>query len=214
MVAFLVLMVSTSSLAQVAGVDYQWKEKHHENGIQIYTSKVAGSKHKALRAVMTVKGKLNSLVALVQDNEACPKWADLCKESRIHEKVSDTENYIYSYNNLPFPVSDRDVLAHVIWQQNPISKKVSMTSIASKGRLAKTKAVRIENAVSNWHFTPQGDGNVLVESFAHIDPNGPTPAWLSNMLLVKSPIKTMQNMRRIIEQGDYADAKASFTVIE
>ena len=85
-----------------------------------------------------------------------------------------------------------------------------MTSTATAGGTAKTKAVRIENAVSQWHFTPNGDGTTKVENFAHIDPNGPTPAWISNLMLVSAPYKSMSKMREIVESGRYADSKISF----
>ncbi|NNC98963.1 MAG: hypothetical protein HKN85_02150 [Gammaproteobacteria bacterium] len=196
--------------AQVNGVDYQWEEKKKDNGITIYTSPVEGSPFKAVRGEMVITGTVVSLVALVEDMPACPDWAALCRESRVEKRISETESYAYIYNDLPFPVSDRDVYTHVVWTIEPGSGKVSMTSIATEGGTPATKAVRLENAMSQWHFTPNGDGTVLVENFAHIDPNGPTPAWITNLMLVDSPYTSMQNMRKIIEGGGYADAEVPF----
>ena len=202
---------SSFSFADSDYADFQWEKKKDEDGVKVYTSKVPNSKFRAVRAEVLVKGSVSALVALVLDNSACPKWADLCKESKLIEKISDTENYIYSYNDIPFPVSDRDALTHVVWTHDPVSGKVSMTSTATQGRYPKDKkAVRIENAVTKWHFTPKDNGTVLVENFAHIDPNGPTPAWVTNLMLVSSPMKTMKNMREIIESGQYADSKVAF----
>ena len=208
---FLFIFWSNISFAQIEGVEYQWKIKKNKDGISVYTSKVPGSKFRAVRSEMRVKGKVSSLVALVSDDAACPKWADLCKESKTIEHTSSTEKYVYVYNDIPFPAKDRDVLAHVVWVHTPSTGKVSMTSTATQGRHPEIKqAVRLKDAVSQWHFTPQGDGTVLVESFAHIDPNGPTPAWLTNMMLVSSPLKTMKRMKEIIESGKYADSKIAF----
>lgn len=199
-----------SVLAQLAGVDYNWEEKRDKNGIRIYTSSVQGSPFKAVRGEMQVKGKLSSLVALVEDHSRCPDWAALCKESRVEKRVSPSESYAYVYNDLPWPVSDRDVHTHVVWSRNPDNGKVSMTSTASPGGPDKGKAVRLVNAVSQWHFTPNGDDTVTVENFAHIDPNGPTPAWITNMMLIDSPFDSMSNMRELIEAGEYADAVIEF----
>ena len=196
--------------AQEEGIEYNWKEKRNKEGIRIYTSKVPGSKYKAVRGSMLVKGNIHSLVALVQDTSSCSEWAHLCKESRIHKKISDAEYYVYSYNDIPFPARDRDVLAKVIWKQDPETLSVSMTSKPVSGIVEKTKAVRIEEATSQWHFTPLEDGSTQVEIYAHINPNGATPAWLTNMLLVKTPFKTMLNMRKKIESGEYKDSKISF----
>lgn len=210
----LTFLVSANVFAQVDGVEYNWVLKRDKTGIKIFTSSVKGSKYKAIRAEMQVDASVNSLVGLVFDSPSCSKWADLCKEERLLETVSPSEHYMYVYNDIPFPVKDRDVVAHVVWEYDEIKKKATMTSIASSGRLDKTKAVRIEKAVANWHFTALGNGKTLVENFAHIDPNGPTPAWLTNLLLVDSPFKTLKRMRKIVESGKYDDYQPGFIPLE
>ncbi len=204
----LVIIFLSPSLAQAQldGVDYDWDEKRNKEGIAISTSSVEGSSYKAVRGEMIVKGSVASLFALVEDMTACPDWAAMCKESRLETRISDTESYMYIYNNIPFPVKDRDVYTHVVWTRDATTKRLSMTSTASEGGTPKTKAVRIQNAVSQWHFTPNGDGTTTVENFGHIDPNGPTPAWVSNLMLVDSPFKSMGKMRELIESGAYKDA--------
>lgn len=204
------LFTNNFASAQVAGVSYEWELKSDKKGIQVFTSAVANSKFRAVRAHVKVKASVQSLVGIVTDHANCSNWADLCKEERVIERVSATESYVYSYSDVPFPVTDRDAVAHVIWQHLPEQKKTSMTSVATTGKLAKTKAVRIEDGYANWHFTELDNGETLVENFAHVDPNGPTPAWLTNLLLVDSPIKTLINMRDLAESGAYDDAKIDF----
>lgn len=209
---YIFLFFCSSVSAQVDGVDYSWEEKRDKDEIKIFTSEVSGSPYRAVRGEMTIKGTVAALVALVDDLPNCPNWADLCKESRLVKTVSETEKFIYVYNDAPFPVKDRDVVVHVFWSKNQASGKISMRSSATNTEVSEllepitNSAIRLNNAVSQWHFTPLEDGNVLVESFAHINPNGPTPAWITNLLLVGSPFKTMTNMRNIIQAGDYSDA--------
>lgn len=203
-------LLSTAASAQIEGVEYNWKKKKDKDGITIYTSKVPGSRYHALRGVMVVNGSASSLVSLVQDTSTCSQWVDLCREARIHKRVSETEYYVYSYNDIPFPVSDRDVVAKTVWTQNPDTLRITMSSTPTPNLVPKTKAVRIEEAFSQWHFTPRSDGTTLVENFAHINPNGPTPAWLTNRLLVSSPYKTLKNMRAMIEKGAYKSEPVAF----
>lgn len=207
---FGVLLISSIGFAQQEGVDYQWTEKKNKQSIKIYTSPVDNSAFKAVRSEMQVKASVASLVALVEDHAACPDWADLCKESRLEKRISANESIIYLYNDIPFPVTDRDVYAKVVWTKDTETGRVSMSSTADSEGFEKTKAVRINNAFSQWHFTPLGNGITKVENFAHIDPNGPTPAWVTNLLLVNSPFKTMVNMRKIVESGKYKNTKVDF----
>lgn len=84
-------------------------------------------------------------------------------------------------------------------------------SRATIGEVPKVQGViRVEDAVTQWHFVPLENGRVRVESYAHIDPNGATPAWLTNILIVDSPFKTMRRMRDILAQGKYQDAQIDF----
>lgn len=210
LITLIVLTFPLMAWAQLDGVNYKWTQKKNKNGISISTSPVEESPFKAVRGEMVVKAKVDALIALVEDMEACPDWAALCKESRVEKRISDTESFAYIYNDIPFPVTDRDVYTHVVWSRDPVSKRITMTSTAVEGGTPKTKAVRIKKAVSQWHFTPKEDGTTLVENFAHIDPNGPTPAWVTNMMLVDSPFKSMRKMRSIVESGGYADTKVPF----
>lgn len=200
--------------AQEVDVRYDWQLEKNEEGIQVYTSAVAGSKYRAVRSVSKAKTSVASAVALVEDLAACSEWADLCVKSELIESISATESYIYTYNNVPFPVKDRDVVSHVIWQHDSETGKVSMYSTAIEGkRPLDKKAIRITEATAQWHFTPIDDGQILIENYAHINPTGPTPAWLTNLLLVGSPYKTMMSMLAILESGRYSDAENKFLAV-
>jgi len=205
------LTLTSSVAAQEEGVEYSWELKKNKSGIQIYTSTVPGSKYKAVRSTTRLDARLESAIALIMDPKACPEWADMCKKSEVYEEISDTESYIYTYNNLPFPVKDRDVLAHVVWQVDPQSGRVSMFTKAVTDKMPSiSKAIRLEKAVAQWHFTVEEEGTLLVENFAHIDPNGPTPAWLTNLLLVSSPYKTLIKMRKVLKSGRYDQHSVAF----
>jgi hypothetical protein len=166
-----------------------WELQRDKDGIKVYTQKVPGSSHQAVRAEMMIDASLNSVVGLIRDTSSCSEWAELCKEAREHKVVSELELYVYSYNDIPWPVKDRDALTHVHWARN---------------------AVRIIEAVTNWTLTPQANGKLAIVSYAHINPNGPTPAWVTNLLLVDTPFKTLQGMRRVVATGRYDDAQFDF----
>lgn len=188
-----------------------WDLKKDRDGIQIYTRKVEGSPFKQVRGVMRINARLSSLVALIRDAKACPDWADRCGESWVHEKISDTEEYVYTLNNLPWPVSDRDVLAHVRWSQSPDNLAVTMLSSATEGLLEKNKGiVRLTEANAQWIFTPLPSGEVEVVTLAHINPAGPLPAWVTNLLLVDAPFNTLTKLRETVKDEKYLNAGFGF----
>ena len=199
-------------VAQTASAaDYDWKLERDQAGVQVYTSVVAGSKFKAVKSTMIIETSLAELVALVRDVSACPDWAALCKKAEIVEIVSETELYVYTLNNLPWPVADRDAVAHVVWGQDPTDFSVTMTATVVSEKLPINRGVvRLSYGVTNWVFRPVADGRIEVVSLAHVDPGGATPAWLSNRLLVGAPYDTMVGMREVARSGRYADSSFDF----
>jgi hypothetical protein len=195
----------------VEAPDAEWELKRDKDGIKVFTREVPGSSHQAVRAEMVIDASLNSVVGLIRDTSSCSEWAELCKEAREHKVVSELELYVYSYNDIPWPVKDRDALTHVLWARNAETGAVTMNAKATQGILPEiSKAVRIIEAVTNWTLTPQADGKLAIVSYAHINPNGPTPAWVTNLLLVETPFKTLQGMRRVVATGRYDDAQFDF----
>ncbi len=190
----------------------QWQQERDRNGISVHTKSVEGSPYRAVKAVMRVNASLSELVALVQDSTACKDWAAHCKSSEIVAQQSPTEMLVYTLNDLPWPVANRDAVTRVVWQQDPETLTVTMSAkiVAEESVPKKKGAVRLQQGVTSWEFAPAGEGQVQVISKAHIDPEGATPAWLTNQLLVGAPFDTMAAMRKLVESGAYAQAKVGF----
>ena len=214
LIAVLVLLsfcLSTSASARWKDSDLEWKLKRDRKGIQVYLAKVPGSKFRAILSTMEVDVPPRELAALVMDLENCPNWAAMCKSAEVIERLSPSVCYVRSVNDAPFPVRDRDVIAKVTWFHDRDSGKISMHSDAAPEKLPKQKGlVRVNAASSEWHFTPQENGKVLVENYAHVDPNGKIPAWLINLMIVESPYKTLKKMRELALTGRYKGVELGF----
>lgn len=189
-----------------------WKLKREKNGVQVYVSKVNGSRHKAVRAITVIdNARLSPMVALILDAEACPEWAYKCTESYVHEKISETEFLIYSNSDMPSPIKDRDVLAQTQWRQHHETFTVTMTSTATQDIIPKIKGrVRLTEAKISWTFEPADDGSVRVINEAHVNPGSSMPGWLTNRLLINMPYRTLLAFKQAIQQEQYQSASISF----
>ncbi len=207
----LLILCLLGGVQTAIAADFEWTLERDREEVQVYTRPVDDSKFKAVKSTMTITASLGELVALVRDSSACSDWAALCKKAEKLEIVSETELYVYTLNDLPWPVSDRDAIAHVVWSQNPTDLSVTMNATVVSDKLPKNKGiVRLAYGVTSWVFTPVGDGRVEVVSRAHLDPGGVTPAWLTNRLLVDSPFDTMVAMREVTQSGRYANSSFEF----
>ena len=189
-----------------------WELKRDRDGIQVYTRTVGGSPHDEVRAEARVEGvRLSALVALVMDADACADWADRCAESYVVDEISPTEALVYTHNELPFPVKDRDVVSHARWEQDPETFTVRMVSEAVAGHVEEQRGrQRLTDANVSWHFEPLADGSILVINQAHIDPGSTLPGWITNMLLVDTPFETMRAFLEEVRRPQYAQATVSF----
>lgn len=188
-----------------------WRLEKDTDGIEVWTRAVEGSRHRAVKARMIVPTPIPELVAIIRDTEACSEWAQFCAESHIHESLSPAEAYIYTLNDMPWPVGDRDALTHVVWSTDETDGSVRMVASATEGILEPRRGrVRLTDARSNWILSPTEDGMTEVVSEAHVDPAGPVPAWITNMLLVDAPFQTMARLRDLGATGRYAGAELEF----
>lgn len=206
----IVLLLASATLS--AAEDEAWELRRDRDGIQVFTRSVAGSPFDAVRTVTHMEDvRLASLVALIEDAEACARWADRCAESYLVERISETESLVYSHNDMPFPVRDRDVLARVNWMQDPETFAVEMSSVATEGRMAEVRGrLRLTEAMASWYFRPNADGSVLVSNEAHINPGSALPGWITNILLVDAPFETMKSFINEVRKPEYAEAEVGF----
>lgn len=213
-IALTLVFTVFGSAAYTAEAESNWKLRKERNNISVYTAGVEGSRYDAVLSKTVVKDiRLSSLVAVIMDAQACPEWADRCAESYVFEKISETEELVYTHNDLPFPVKDRDVLAHVNWEQNRQTLAVHMYSKATSGVMPKQNGkLRLVEAQTTWDFMPLEDGGIEIRNWAHIDPGSSLPSWVTNMLLVDTPYETVQALIEQARKSKYAEVEYGFII--
>lgn len=210
--ATFLLSCSFMQVVQVSAAEGEWDLRRDRDSIQVFSRKVEGSAYAEVRTTTVLEDvTLASLVSLIEDAEACPAWADKCAESYVFERVSETEAYVYTHNDMPFPVKDRDVLAHVRWSQDSSSLQVTMISVATTDLLPEVRGrLRLTQANASWTFLPLASGSVEVSNTAHINPGSNIPGWVTNMLLVDTPFETMKAFVAEVATPKYQNAAVGF----
>ena len=205
----LALLLYDSSIVHADG---EWRLRKDEDNIQVYTRNVDSSPFDAVRTVTVMQDvRLSALAALIIDAEACANWASRCVESYIYQRLSETDAYVYTHSNMPFPIKNRDMLTHAIWSQDATSLTVRVDSEATTGILDDIAGrLRLTQLRLGWIFRPLESGAVEISNEAHIDPGSSLPAWLANWLLVSIPFETMKSFVVEVAKPDYRDAVISF----
>lgn len=201
-----------SLFASASIAENSWSLKKDSDSIRVYTQKVQNSAHKAVRAYTEVSDiSLASLISVILDAESCPEWAELCKQSYIYKSNNDADYYVYTLNDLPFPVKDRDALTHVSWEYDQLTDRIVMNSVATEGIMETRRgSFRLTEARIRWTFELLDNGNIGVESWAHVNPGSAMPAAITNRLLVGAPYKTMKGLVAQAQKEKYASANSVF----
>ncbi|HEY0244139.1 MAG TPA: START domain-containing protein, partial [Mucilaginibacter sp.] len=185
LILVLIIWRLSPALAQAA-----WKLNTDKDGIKVYTSFIPDSKIKAVKVEGTFNATPAQLVALLMDVNTAADWLYHTKISTLVKQVSPTEIYYYSEVNLPWPVQNRDFVAHLIVSQDPDSKVVTIEGPTVTGLVPQKQGiVRITDASGKWVITPTGNNQIKVDYSIHLDPGGSLPAWLVNMFAAEGPVK-------------------------
>jgi hypothetical protein len=203
----LLLVLSIAS----ASAQNDWKLSTDKEGIKIYTSIVPDSKIKAVKVECDLNATPSQLVAVVMDINTATDWVYHVKSAKLVKQVSATELYYYSEVSLPWPVANRDFVAHLIVSQNPDTKVVTIDGPAVPGYVPVKKGiVRIDHSFGKWIITPLGADQVHVEYSIHVDPGGALPAWLVNIFATDAPLKIFENLKVQLQKPVYKNTTLAF----
>lgn len=188
-----------------------WKYLTEKNGIKVYSKSVPESKVKALKVECTLNTTLSALVTLLMDAPAAVEWVSHTKSCKLLKQVSSSELYYYSEVGLPWPLQNRDFVAHVKVTQDKATKRVIMDAPAIPGFVAvKDGVVRISHSKGYWILTPLDKQHVKVEYTLQVDPGGIIPAWAVNALSSQGPIESFLGMRQLLLRPKYREATLDF----
>jgi hypothetical protein len=98
---------------------------------------------------------------------------------------------------VPFPFENRDVVQKMKFIQSENSLEVQITNHPDMVPLEK-KLVRMDEARGSWTVTAVDEHNISVKFQYYADPSGDIPAWMVNAFIVKSPNKTLKNLRELM----------------
>ncbi|PUZ20988.1 lipid-binding protein [Chitinophaga costaii] len=188
-----------------------WKLNTDKGGIKIYTSLLSDSKVKAVKVSCNVQSTLSQFITLLLDVKSAPEWVYHTKSAVLVKQVSPSELYYYSEVNLPWPIQNRDFVAHLTVTQHPVTKVVTVDGPAVGGMVpVKTGIVRIENSMGKWVITPLVNGYLSVIYTLHVDPGGSLPAWLVNMFATEGPYKIFENLQQQLLKPAYKGVKLAY----
>lgn len=212
LVVFLVLSCAWPTLVFA---QKEWIRKSAKEGITVFTRTDEVSGLKEIRVQCKVPATLSQMVALLMDVHAGKDWVYSTKSATLLKAVSPSELYYYSEVEMPWPLSNRDFIAHLIVSQHPVSRVVTVDGPTVASMVPEKKdIVRVKRSSGRWVLTPLADKMIHVDYTLSVDPGGNIPVWLVNLFATKGPTETFRRLKTQIAKPAYAGITLPYIVNE
>jgi len=204
---FIALLFFSSGFLAADG----WKHAKTADNVTAYTRSVSDSGFKEYKVETEVDATLTQVVAVLMDVKALTEWVDRCSEAYNLKEISPTESITRTVTASPFPLKNREALAHGKLTQDKTTKIVRLVAVGEPDFLpANDKYQRVAKLRGLWILTPKPGGKVLVQMIGHTDPGGIIPAPIANQFVVMIPFNTIKNLRTQIKKEKYAKVKLAY----
>jgi hypothetical protein len=190
------------SIKLQSGFAQQWELRRNEDGIAVYSRKLTDENFKQLRVVCELPGTPDQLKALLQDVSRQKTWVYGTRTSQLIKKINKDKLIYYSESDLPWPVSDRDIVVEQTFITDQKTQTLHIEAKSVSGLLPdKKNLVRVPYSLAVWEVVPLPANKLKVDYTFSVNPGGELPAWLVNATAAAGPFVTFQKLRKILEAG-------------
>ena len=179
-----------------------WELRRNENGIAVYSRKVADVSFKEIKVECELPGTPAQLVRVIKDVAHHPDWVYGVKKATLLKKKSDADFIYHTESDMPWPVTDRDLVAES--KVHPVSNNglVTIEVHSLKDYLpAKIGYVRVPYSEASWEIVPLPNNKIKITYLFRVDPGGTIPAWLVNATIATGPYNSFVKLREILRKN-------------
>ncbi|MDR6941197.1 START domain-containing protein [Mucilaginibacter pocheonensis] len=195
----------------IANAEEPWALSTNKDGVKVYTRHVSNSKIKAIKVECQFDASAAQLVAVLLDIKGSIEWVYHTKSVSLIKQVSPSELYYYSEVSIPWPLHNRDFIAHIKVTQDPVTRVVTVDAPCLPDMVpVKDGIVRIEHSVGKWIITPVDNNHVKIEYTLHLDAGGSVPAWLLNMFITQGPTESFKKLKVQLQKPAYKNVKLAY----
>lgn len=198
------LLLSPGSLHAVAqGGEAGWSLKFNEDGIRTYTRAREGSKLLEARHIAITPVRMGRVLPELGDGSECIAWMQRCKRAELLVRENDSSFLGYVVLNMPWPLSDRDLVYRSTKKQGVRGALVIEQQAAPEAHPA-TSLVRMDSQ-NRFVLTPTDEGGTRIVWEVFSDPGGNVSPKMING---KMPKETRGDMQRLLKllQKKYPDS--------
>ena len=189
--SFFLTLIFTCPLA-----GQSWDFIKEKDSIKIYTRVESGRTLKSYKAITDINAPVEKIFTLMEDINNTDWWDKKLTHIKVLLYEKNKRVQYYMVYNLPWPVTDRDLCVDVKITIDTVTGECKFNAVALNGVIPeRSDMVRIKDYRQTWTIIPASKEmtHVVLEGF--VDPAGIIPNWISNMLIIESPIKAITGLK-------------------
>lgn len=180
---------------------YNWKLSKEKDGIKVYESETKNSDFKSIKVECVLQGTYDKLMALLNDVSRHKEWVYNSKTSTMLKRNSTYDFYYYTETSIPWPLSNRDAVVHLIMIRDSLDRFLKITGVGVPNFIPeKDGKVRVPHSSVTWYVTMPTSTSISIVYTFEADPGGSMPAWLVNMFADKGPYESFKKLSDLLKR--------------
>lgn len=190
-----------------------WTLVNREDNIYVYTKKNNKNKPKTFKAILKIKGSIDSVVSVFYDLNNYPIWLENCVSANLYKRINFKENYIYQVSYLSFPFRNRDVVYHTLLKQEGKNIIISFESDSKMYmKNINTSSIQINFSKGEYRFNPINKDETVVSFEIFVDLGSSIPLYLTNLTLERIVLKSLLKLSNIVNKKPYKKNKLLYNI--
>jgi hypothetical protein len=173
-----------------------WTFVKEQDGIRVYTRLENRSQLKSYKGEAVIHAPMEKICALLGTAKNIDWWGeDFTKIAVLEHEDQKFIQYYFIYN-MPWPVTDRDLVVESTIKMDSVTHFYTVTSKPLLNKMPENpELVRINKYMQRWTVQPLNSGKVHVIIEGLVDLGGNVPPWVYNMLITQMPLNTITLLR-------------------
>jgi hypothetical protein len=199
MIRKLLLSAFLITICFCAFAQESWTLVKDQDGIKVYTRRIASEKFKEVRANFELNATEDQLVGILENIPHHKDWSYGTKRTFVISKKNKDTIIYYSEVSLPWPLSNRDLVLQLSFSRDSVDHSLHIQAKSIPGMLpANPTLVRVPFSVASWDVKILPNKLLSIQYTLSTDPGGALPAWLVNFAASVGPYNSFQKLKALI----------------
>lgn len=192
------LILLTSIAQQNTG---NWIFLKEANQISVYYRNNEKTTAKELRLTTRINASVRTVESIITNVDILKTWGYACIESKLLKRNGTGELFYYYAVDVPWPITDRDVVINMKIQHDSISGITHINSKNYRGLVPeRMDRIRVQYVKAHWQLTPITENSMQLDFSIATELGSSFPDWLVNYAMSYSPIKSITALKIMAEK--------------